>query len=174
MVDLKKSLPKAVTDIYEMGLILDSISRELERLSEEIYKVNSGLALKNADASIEWWERDFSVPLRSKSELNERKRLIFSKIELMGTQTKDTIERLVKTNDKAEKVSVIENGLEVIVTSQSNTGFIPNTQETAAYLRKAVPAHLSISYEARSKLAALLLPPTLYYGAMTFEINIGE
>lgn len=173
MIDIKQSLPKSVTDIYEVSAVLEAINTELMRLYDTIEEANMDSSISGIRRNIDAWETDMGVPKQAFLGLEQRKNSLLAQMMCYQTQNEDTIrsavtkhmgggttELMYEHSKYTLKVhAIMKNGLHMYVDALKET------------LRLALPAHIDIDLRYSSNLHGSMLNSSVLLCNMQQQIE---
>ena len=173
-IDLKEKLPKFLTDIYEVGHILDSITKEINRLNENVDKTYKNLSIKQCQDHFEWWERDLSINAEDSKSLSDRKKAILANMALFMPQTIESIKDIASIYYPNAKIEASISNKKISLEVINLEGIFEDYTVVKRVIEEAIPLHVSIESSFISQLTTNGLMAKLYYMSIEKEFVIKE
>lgn len=171
-VELRRSLPDYYTELYEVGAILDTVSKELTRLEDTLDRAFANLSATTAVNHLEMWEKDLSIVPGGSFE--GRRQAILAKIGLMGIVNAETVLGSIRAFSSEAEAYLEEKGDSVDIVITEKGGVYTDFSHLTRELKKALPYHLTANIGVNSTLNAVSVPRTESRCRMEMTWEIGD
>lgn len=165
----KETLLYYQPDYYKNSKVIENINtayaEELTRSQEKIINTLNQFFLLDADITLNIWEKEFAIKTNTNLSIDERRKMILSKLRGLGTSTIEQIKSICISY--VEKANVIENNVDYSFTIEliSSVGFPTFIMNLLEMLEEIKPAHLRLNLKMNSLTNdELLFRTTMLFG----------
>ena len=147
MINLKKHLPQYYAKSSAMADILNPIEQEIAAEDEYISLVNNQMLISTATVMIDRYERELGIDVNTADSYEVRRNRILAKLRGLGTVTRDTIERIVRTYvDGIIEITEDYSNYTLSIKFITHKGQIANIDNIKKSISEVMPAHIKVDF----------------------------
>ena len=147
-VDLKKYVPKFVSEINEFSALYDISSAEFNELYSEFEDIFAQTRINTATWGLSYWEYIYGLESNSNLPIDERRQALIARKIGQGTTTIQKIKEVARSYTGGE-VDIIENPSDYsfIIKFISQKGIPQNIELFKSTIDSIKPAHLAYTLQ---------------------------